>query len=190
MASASLSREEVVDRIAKVFRDEGYEAASLMRLSKATGLGKASLYYHFPEGKEAMALAVIQKANTLFTQNVIEPLQDTTKAEVRIAQMIRNLDDYYCHGKESCLLGVLAMSATPAVFHGYIKDGLITWVENLTRVLQDYGLARKEAYVRAESAVCMVEGALLLARGTADPRPFSRVLKQLKGYLLATPSAA
>lgn len=185
MVSPALPREEVIDRLAKVFRDEGYEAASLMRLSKATGLGKASLYYHFPAGKEEMAMAVIEQANVLFNRNVVKPLQNSTKAETRIARMIRSLDDYYCQGRESCLLGVLAMSATPAVFHGYIKDGLVSWIESLAKVLEEHGLPRRAAHMRAESAVCMVEGALLLARGIADPQPFSRVLKQLKPYLLA-----
>ena len=184
MTSVAISREEVVTRLAKVFRDEGYEAASLARLATATGLGKASLYYHFPNGKEEMAMAVVEQANVLFNENVIKPLLGSAKVETRIARMIRNLDRYYCQGKESCLLGVLAMSATPAVFDQHIKDGLMSWIDNLARALQEYGLPRRTAQLRAESAVCMVEGALLLARGIGQPDPFSRVLKQLKPYLL------
>ena len=45
------TREAVVERLMAVIRREGYDGASLAQLSKATGLGKGSLYHHFPSGK-------------------------------------------------------------------------------------------------------------------------------------------
>ena len=60
MAHPTLPREEVVDRLTRVFRREGYDGASLARLSEATGLGRSSLYHHFPRGKEDMADAVFE----------------------------------------------------------------------------------------------------------------------------------
>lgn len=185
MAITTVSREEVLNRLAKVFRDEGYEAASLMRLSKASGLGKASLYYHFPNGKEEMAMAVIERANAIFTEQVIAPLRAPVEATKRIGQMVRNLDSYYCQGQESCLLGVLAMSATPAVFHAHIKEGLLEWINALSEALVDCGFPKRIARQRAEDTVCRVEGALLLSRGISDTRPFRRVLSQLKAHILA-----
>ena len=62
MAHPALAKEEVVARLMKVFRREGYEGASLSRLSEATGLGRSSLYHHFPRGKEDMAAAVLDLA--------------------------------------------------------------------------------------------------------------------------------
>lgn len=185
MATSAVSREEMLNRLAKVFRDEGYEAASLMRLSKAAGLGKASLYYHFPEGKEQMAKAVIERANELFSQQVITPLRSDTAAEKRLLQMLRNIDNYYCNGEESCLLGVLAMSATPAVFHPQIKEGMLEWINALTGALTEFGLPKRQARQRAEDAVCRIEGALLLSRGISDSGPFQRMLGRLKSHILA-----
>ena len=40
-------RQELEDRLARVFLDYGYEGASLSRLAAASGLGKASLYHHW-----------------------------------------------------------------------------------------------------------------------------------------------
>lgn len=183
MADSIAARDEVLNRIAKVFRDEGYEAASLARLAQASGLSKASLYYHFPNGKEEMAMAVIERANEMFTEQVIQPLRSNASASARIAQMVRNLDAYYCKGQESCLLGVLAMSATPAIFHPHIKRGLLEWINALTETLLDLGLPKRVARQRAEDAVCRVEGALLLVRGIADTGPFRRVLSLLPAQI-------
>lgn len=189
MITSAMPHDEMLNRLAKVFRDEGYEAASLMRLAKATGLGKASLYYHFPEGKEQIAQAVIDRAHELFSEQVITPLRGDAPAERRILQMVRNIDNYYCNGEESCLLGVLAMSATPAVFHPQIKAGLLEWINALTEALIDYGLPKRQARQRAEDAVCRIEGALLLSRGISDRGPFRRILGRLKSQVLASAEA-
>ena len=47
-------REAAIAALAEVFRERGYEGASLAALSEASGLGKASLYHFFPKGKEEM----------------------------------------------------------------------------------------------------------------------------------------
>lgn len=52
-------RADAVSALAEVFREHGFEGASLSLLSKATGLGKGSLYNFFPGGKEEMMEAVL-----------------------------------------------------------------------------------------------------------------------------------
>ncbi len=46
---------ELITILDDVFRRRGYEGATLSVLSRACGLGKASLYHHFPGGKDEMA---------------------------------------------------------------------------------------------------------------------------------------
>ena len=48
------TKEEVVERLLAVLRRDGFEGASLSVLSEATGLGRSSLYHHFPDGKSDM----------------------------------------------------------------------------------------------------------------------------------------
>ncbi|MEM8810542.1 MAG: TetR/AcrR family transcriptional regulator, partial [Cyanobacteria bacterium P01_G01_bin.38] len=43
-----MTKDAAIAKLTPVFRRYGYEGASLSMLSKATGLGKASLYHHFP----------------------------------------------------------------------------------------------------------------------------------------------
>ena len=50
--TAKVSDQELMERLAKVFRNYGYEGASMTVLAKVTGLQKASLYHRFPGGKQ------------------------------------------------------------------------------------------------------------------------------------------
>ena len=43
-----LSASQVINLIVPVFRDYGYDGASLTILAKASGLSRGSLYHHFP----------------------------------------------------------------------------------------------------------------------------------------------
>ena len=58
MPAAPLQKTEIVNRIAMVFRQHGYEGASLSLIADATGLGRSSIYHHFPGGKDEMVEAV------------------------------------------------------------------------------------------------------------------------------------
>lgn len=71
-------------QLLKVFQQYGYEGATLARLSKATGLGKASLYHYFPKGKEEMALSVLDYINNWFAANIFAPLQESGEPQERI----------------------------------------------------------------------------------------------------------
>lgn len=88
------SLDEILNRLTRVFREDGYEGASLARLSKATGLGRSSLYHYFPGGKSEMALAVIERSNKLFAEKVIEPLRRNVAPKERLVEMVRNLEGY------------------------------------------------------------------------------------------------
>ena len=72
---AALDDAEILERLARVFRDVGYEGARLAMLAKATGLQKASLYHRFPAGKEQMARDVLGAAGAWLEQNVLSVLQ-------------------------------------------------------------------------------------------------------------------
>src|ERR1700749_1985402 len=75
---------EIVGRLFVVFQDRGYEGASLADLSQATGLGKSSLYHHFPRGKEQMAEAVLEQGRTFIQTAVADVARSRQPLKARI----------------------------------------------------------------------------------------------------------
>ncbi|WP_164094666.1 TetR family transcriptional regulator, partial [Serratia marcescens] len=59
MAPRPAGRAALIPILGEVFREHGYEGASLAVIGARTGLGKGSLYHAFPGGKEEMASAVL-----------------------------------------------------------------------------------------------------------------------------------
>ena len=54
-----MDKPTLIRSLLNIFREYGYEGASLSKISERTGLGKASLYHHFPNGKQQMAQEVL-----------------------------------------------------------------------------------------------------------------------------------
>lgn len=180
-----MTREEAIAQLLKVFRQYGYEGATLARLSAATGLGKASLYHHFPKGKEEMAAAVLNQKQQWFEEHILQPLRDDHPSSERIRMMCKNVDELYNRGQHSCLLAVLALGGeSNDLFHAQIKFALKTWIDTLAQVLVDAGIERSLAQHRAEDAILQIQGSLVLAKGTDDTAPFKRILQGLPDELL------
>jgi TetR/AcrR family transcriptional regulator, lmrAB and yxaGH operons repressor len=177
MPAPLISKDEVVARLTRVFREVGYEAASLTELSKATGLQKASLYHYFPGGKEEMAQAVLNRANAWVAANALQPLSGAGTPAKRLQRMISALDSFYAGGQDSCLLGLLAIGSARDVFHGTVRAALAGWASAITAVLEDAGIPPDVARRRGEDAV-------IVSRGLASNKPFSRTLRDMPGQLL------
>lgn len=184
MSVSLMSREEVIANLVPVFRQCGYEGATLARLSEATGLGRASLYHHFPKGKKEMAAAVLNYMNQWLESSVLVPLREGGKPAERICAMSTNLYKFYNCGKYACLLAVLALGESRDLFHAQIRKALNIWIETLSQVLVEAGIEPNCARRRAEDAVLKIQGALVLARGLDDTALFERVLQRLPEELL------
>ncbi len=184
MPTALLSRDEVIERLMGVVRKHGYDGASLAELSKATGLGRSSLYHHFPDGKDDMVRAVLTHLEQELREKVFDPLRQPGSPRRRVEDMVRTLDAYYRGGQEACVLGNLVLGTSRTRFRAQLRAIFDEWIEALATALRAAGHSRAIARRRAEDAVMRVEGALILAGGMDDVSLFGRMLKQLQRELV------
>jgi len=181
----TIINEELLDRLSSVFRDVGYDGASMATLSEATSLKKASLYHRFPGGKEQMAQAVLGATGNWLSNHVIRHLLTEAPPKKRIQKMIHSLREYYDNGAQSCLLNLLCSSRMSEKFFAKaIKDALESWISALNKVVADAGYNTKEARYRAQRAVVVIQGSLIVSRGLRTTKPFEECLKRLPKDLI------
>lgn len=182
---ASIDDEELLRKLSGVFRDVGYEGASLTELARATGLKKASLYHRFPGGKEQMAREVLAAADAWLAEHVLGPLAADSPPEQRIERMAKKLDSFYAGGRQACLLNTLSSSQLrDGPFAKDIRRAFRAWILALSDALEDAGFEPEEAKARAERAVALLQGSLVVARGLGSGRPFRDFLRRLPDELL------
>lgn len=179
-----MSKELAIVKIIPIFRQYGYEGTTLSMLSKATGLGKASLYHYFPDGKQGMAAAVLDYIGSSFSVSVLKPLTELGKPRERIQRMCQNLKEFYSEGKKSCFLAIMSLGEADNLFHQQIKRQLQIWIDTLAEVLIEAGIEPEQAQLRSQEAIIQIQGALILVRILDDTTPFQRVVATLSEKLL------
>ena len=85
-------------KLLKVFCQYGYEGVTLRQLVEACELNKATLYHHFPKGKEEMAGAVLGCLQGNLTNEVLTALNDDGSPEERIQLMLERVYQFYKGG--------------------------------------------------------------------------------------------
>lgn len=179
MARTIAERHDALPALGEVFREHGYEGASLALITESTGLGKGSLYHFFPGGKEEMANAVLDDIHAWFEREVFMPLQ-TAEPDVGIATMFAACSQYFLSGQRICLVGGLAIGKVRDRFSQQISAYFSRWETVLTKALRKKGYPAKEAHSLAEDVLIGIQGSIVLTRALHDDQIFVRNLKKLK----------
>lgn len=174
--------QQLLEGLTEAFRIYGYEGASLSRISKITGLQRASLYHRFPEGKQQMVEAVLDHTDEHFTNHILAPLHEDADPIDKIKAVSKRLKAFYVGGRRSCLLDTLSLGDA-SVTHEHLKRSFKALQAALAGVARELGAPAAEARHRAEEALIRIEGALVLARAADNVKPFERVLKELPALL-------
>ncbi len=181
----SIAETDLLACLARVFSETGYEGASLALLSQATGLQKASLYHRFPGGKRQMADEVLAATGAWMQTHILTPLAGPGTPVDRLAVVAANLDGLYHGGTRACLLNMLS---SPRIDDGPFAPAIRTAFEALiaafTGLATAAGMPPAQARQRGARAVMLLQGALVLSRGTGSTAPFQAVLATLAEELL------
>ena len=178
-----MTKAQHIPKLLQLFRDYGYDGATLSKISKEVGLGKASLYHHFPGGKDEMVEAVLDYLESETEDKILQPLSSNETVLARFEKMCDGIGNIFDGGKQPCIFAVLLMGSGRDVFHKKVEMLLREWINAIALVLIAEGLDKNLAVERAENAVIMIEGALILSQGLNDLEPFERVIKQLPQQL-------
>ncbi|MEC4592596.1 MULTISPECIES: TetR/AcrR family transcriptional regulator [Nitrospirillum] len=183
MARTLADRQDVIPVLAEVFRDHGFEGASLSAITARTGLGKGSLYNFFPGGKAEMAEVVLAHIDGWFRAHVFEPLEQAEGGLKAVEAMFQATDAYFRSGQRVCVVGVFALGDARDLFTEQVHGYFAAWVRALAAALVRAGRDPDQAQADAEEVVAGIQGALVLSRALSDTGVFTRTLARLRRIL-------
>lgn len=179
---------DVIPLITEVFRELGYEGASMSKITARTGLSKGSIYHFFPGGKDEMASEILAHIDQWFTRRLFEPLEKN-EARSAIDHMWQEVDSYFRSGQRICLVGAFALDETRDRFADAIRQYFIRWIEAFSEALVRTGLSRESADQISEETIAGIQGGLVLSRAFNDEAFFGRTLANLSQRVSASISA-
>ncbi|KQO66613.1 TetR/AcrR family transcriptional regulator [Methylobacterium sp. Leaf89] len=187
MGQGEGARAAAIPVLAEVFRERGYEGASLALLGARTGLGKGSLYHAFPGGKAEMAEAVLAAIEAWFETRIYAPLREEADPCAAITRMLSETDTYFRSGGRACLVGAFALTGGRDRFGARIAGYFAAWRDALAAALRRSGHGPEAAADLAEEAIAAIQGGLVLARALDEPAAFGRTLERVRFRLIPSP---
>lgn len=178
-------RQALILRLYDLFRRKGYDGVSIADVSAATGLGKSSLYHHFPGGKAEMAEAVVAHTRAAMEREFFAPLAAATPIADRVSGFLESASRIYGAGEGPCALASLSAAASGGPLGEGVTQLFRDWVDALSQALESGGLPPHEARQRAVRALALIQGGLVLSRGLKDTSAFAEALSGARDELLA-----
>ena len=176
--------DKILNVAEKLVQSRGFNAFSYEDVSKAVGIRKASLHYHFAT-KADLGVALIGRYRENFL-DALGGIEEGTSDSRRRLQRYAELYGTVLRKKRMCMCGMLATDA--ATLPKAMRDSVTVFFDEnaawLARVLDD-GRKRKEidfdgtAQAMASFFVSSLEGAMLVAYGSGRYGTFDAAAERL-----------
>ncbi len=168
---------------------QGYHATGLSQIVAESGAPKGSLYFHFPQGKEQLAAASVEKAGTVFAIQLDRVLADEPDPAVALGTLCSLLSQWMtqsdfsegCPITNACLELAPGNAAVTAACDAIFSGWRTAWERHLIAA----GWAPHAAPAIATTIVSALEGAFILARASRSILPFTHVRAGLTEVLSA-----
>jgi TetR/AcrR family transcriptional repressor of lmrAB and yxaGH operons len=187
MRKGEATRAKMIEAAATLFEREGYSGAGLNAILEASDAPRGSLYFHFPGGKEELAVAAIEAAAARLTADITVALAGARKPVPALTRVVDLLaarsEGANCENGCPIASVVASSSGAPEAVRLAASRALAGLESALAAYLVAQGLAAREAAQRAGLFLCAVEGALVLARVHRSSAPLTRLAKSLPTLL-------
>ncbi|WIV19658.1 TetR/AcrR family transcriptional regulator [Paenibacillus polygoni] len=104
MNSKNDSRDSILATATRLFHLQGYHATGLNQILKESGAPKGSLYYHFPNGKEQLAIEAVHRMAEFVEADILKSLNKDVSAVTGIQNHILKMVD--CFNEIDTLEGI------------------------------------------------------------------------------------
>jgi len=181
------TRQRIIDSTARLMQTQGFHATGLNQIIQESGAPKGSLYFHFPAGKEAIAVAAMEQSGRQLTA-LLEGLLATGKP---VAAVLPDLWQFFMDElagsafRKGCPIATLTLEAAgdyPAI--QACSAGIYRqWQQTISEALQREGRSPAQADQSATGLLALLEGALILARARRSLEPLQQALACARALL-------
>ena len=165
------SRAELVQTMCQLLRDQGYAATGRAELLTRSGISNGSLYHHFPGGMEELAEAALQASGEEVAAALRQAMDEAPSAAAGVVRFLELAQASAVDGE------CLGCPVTPTALESPIISPRLRavaarcfelWESIIAGRLRADGWPERSVANVASAILALIEGALLLARVSAD----------------------
>ncbi|MET3195717.1 TetR/AcrR family transcriptional regulator [Bacillus sp. OAE603] len=182
MEQKESSRTKILKTASRLFQLQGYHATGLNQITQESGAPKGSLYYHFPNGKEQLAIEAVELTSTFILNYINEGLQSSPDALRAIENFILWMAEQFEKGPMTGLpIATVALETSlvsetirETCQHSYQK-----FETAFSQKLMISGFDQERAEELGVILNFMIEGACLISFTNGNGEPLRMLAKQI-----------
>lgn len=183
VTSKETARDRILRAARELFQQRGYFAVGTAEILERAKAPKGSMYHHFPEGKEQLAIASVE----IIREFLIEYLKECRRKDLSMTETLKKLGRemaMWCkksQWQQGTMLASTAVGSIPDLpkLQGAIKNAFDAWRKAMAEILQAEGWRKAEAKNMATTIIAGIEGAVLLARVDQNEKVITGVIGNL-----------
>jgi TetR/AcrR family transcriptional repressor of lmrAB and yxaGH operons len=177
------TRERILSAAKHLFQQRGYYAVGTAEILERAHAPKGSMYHHFPDGKEQIAIEVVPTIRG----DVLAIMQRLASEQKSVAEILpllaKGMARWLKASKwsEGTMLASVTVGSVPDLpkLHAAIKEAFDEWREHIATLLTREGWTKPNARTMAQTIIASIEGAMILARIDQDERVMLKVAETL-----------
>ena len=172
-------RKKMIVGATQLLARHGLQATSFAEVLEHTGAPRGSVYHHFPQGKDQMVGEAVDLAGA-FLVGLLDRRAGASAVAITehfLAIWRGVLTQSKC--TSGCAVLAVAVATDSPQLLNHAAEGFRLWRGRLAELLEQGGLARRDARRFATVLVASAEGAVVMSRAEQDLEPFETVAKQL-----------
>ncbi|MDJ0613545.1 MAG: helix-turn-helix domain-containing protein [Rhizobiaceae bacterium] len=168
----------MIDAAAELFRARGYHGVGLAEILSESGAPKGSFYHHFPQGKDELALAVIENGGRFVSKFINEVFESARNAEDAVSRFTSGVAYAFKESgfSQGCPITSILLELTPKdeAVRSAANNAFETWIEKMVAhsLSLEQGKVSRQALDKAFRAFLIaIEGGWIVARATQTVAP-------------------
>ena len=186
-SKGSATRQRLTESMLQLIQTTGYHGAGLTAVIGHSAAPKGSLYFHFPGGKAELGSAAVALAAEQFRSSIMDAMAVSGSFEELVDIVISELaalllsSDY----RAGCPVAAVTLDAgaEDEQLRAACSDAYTSWVATFQAYLASSAGDTDDTRSLATSAVCLIEGALVVCRAQKTTEPLVSAARTLKGLL-------
>ncbi|WP_063735300.1 TetR/AcrR family transcriptional regulator [Streptomyces sp. RTd22] len=171
----AMTSARLAESMLELIQLHGYSGTGLNTVVEHSGAPKGSLYFHYPQGKEALGEKAVELAAEQFGSLVADSALDAAPPGEVVRRVIDTLAGMLTESdfRLGCPVSVvtLEMGAQSERLRDACANAFESWIGPVTEYLVAHGRPRTDARAKATALVSMVEGALIVSRAQRSTEP-------------------
>lgn len=177
------TRDQIIETTCDLLELQGYHATGLNQIIKESGTPKGSLYYHFPGGKEELAVEAVNHVGRIVLQRIRENLAQVDDSAESISTFIRNIalnverSGFRAGGPITTI--AMETASTSPTLRQECQRIYDEWQAAFADKLRIGGIEEQRSRRMAALIVAAIEGGVILCRTSQSQTPLQQVSEEI-----------